>query len=710
MEKRFFLMLLLFPVLHLQAQNLSEEKKIANIESFARLYGYVRYFHPSDEAATINWEKFICYGVQEVEQSRNASELIVKLNEIFNPIAPAVQIVADKQARNFNLKSITPVNPSGMKEIVWQHYGMGGQGDLYKSLRTNRMVSVWDPQRAGFGVATTSISAIPHRGKKFRLRGAIKTAVNEGQGQMWLRIDLEEKKIGFFDNMDSRPIKAKEWKEYEITGIVDQNATNILFGAFLSGKGKLWVDKFTLDIETDGVWQSIPIANPSFEEDTEPKKWRTGSPGYSYAITDEAFEGRRALLISDNSTSKISEALFKEKPVFGDYVTKSLGNGISCIVPLALMGTEKATYPVADATKLLALQSKLESINPNGDYPYVALTGVIATWNVFQHFFPYREEIGLDWGAQLAPALRSAYQAKTAPEYVTVLRVLTEKLQDGHVSLSNGQMNYFSIQADAVLAEGNIVISEVDTADKLHTLLKRGDIVVAVDGINALTRLNELKKEISGSEQWKNSLALKQLFCGEKDTPMMIKVKNGAEAEREIRLVRSNYRKAGDDPTIKKMDNGIYYINIGNTPMKDIKEIMPKLASAKGIICDLRGYPKGNHELINHLLSVQDTNKWMFIPKIIYPDYEKVTYTGMGWNLTPATPHINAKVIFLTGGGAISYAESYMGFIKHYKLATIVGQPTAGANGNVNPFKVAGNCTIRFTGMKVKLQDGRPVA
>jgi C-terminal processing protease CtpA/Prc len=78
----------------------------------------------------------------------------------------------------------------------------------------------------------------------------------------------------------------------------------------------------------------------------------------------------------------------------------------------------------------------------------------------------------------------------------------------------------------------------------------------------------------------------------------------------------------------------------------------------------------------------------------------------MGWSLEPAKPHLKAKIIFLTAGGAVSYAESYMSFIKQYKLGTIVGQPTAGANGNVTTFTLPGGYTIRFTGMNVKQQDG----
>jgi C-terminal processing protease CtpA/Prc len=47
-----------------------------------------------------------------------------------------------------------------------------------------------------------------------------------------------------------------------------------------------------------------------------------------------------------------------------------------------------------------------------------------------------------------------------------------------------------------------------------------------------------------------------------------------------------------------------------------------------------------------------------------------------------------------------------MGYIEGYKLATIIGQPTAGANGNVNVFTLPGNIRISFTGMKVVKHNG----
>ena len=47
-----------------------------------------------------------------------------------------------------------------------------------------------------------------------------------------------------------------------------------------------------------------------------------------------------------------------------------------------------------------------------------------------------------------------------------------------------------------------------------------------------------------------------------------------------------------------------------------------------------------------------------------------------------------------------------MSFVEHYKLGEIVGQPTAGANGNVNLLRLPGNFTVSWTGMKVVKHDG----
>ena len=74
--------------------------------------------------------------------------------------------------------------------------------------------------------------------------------------------------------------------------------------------------------------------------------------------------------------------------------------------------------------------------------------------------------------------------------------------------------------------------------------------------------------------------------------------------------------------------------------------------------------------------------------------------------MPPLKPRLKAKVVFLTNARAISYAESVMGIVEAYKLGEIIGERTAGTNGNINRITFSNGWSITFTGMKVLKHDG----
>ena len=85
---------------------MKQDQRIENLHTFARIYGYVKYFHPSDEAAAIDWERFAAYGAKQVENAKNETELKTILNEIFLPIAPSIIIDSEKDEMKFNLSAL----------------------------------------------------------------------------------------------------------------------------------------------------------------------------------------------------------------------------------------------------------------------------------------------------------------------------------------------------------------------------------------------------------------------------------------------------------------------------------------------------------------------------------------------------------------------------------------------------------------------------
>ena len=71
---------------------------LENLVAFTRLLGYIRHFHPSDEATATDWDRFAVAGVLEAEPARDPADLANRLQKLFAPVAPTVRVFATGQA------------------------------------------------------------------------------------------------------------------------------------------------------------------------------------------------------------------------------------------------------------------------------------------------------------------------------------------------------------------------------------------------------------------------------------------------------------------------------------------------------------------------------------------------------------------------------------------------------------------------------------
>jgi C-terminal processing protease CtpA/Prc len=163
-------------------------------------------------------------------------------------------------------------------------------------------------------------------------------------------------------------------------------------------------------------------------------------------------------------------------------------------------------------------------------------------------------------------------------------------------------------------------------------------------------------------------------------------------------------------PAIERLADDVYYVNLDRAEMSDIRKVVGELASAPGVVFDLRGYPHSNHDVLSYLLTAPvELSGGMAIAHVIRPAH--TGRAGPTWETDPALlpvlePHIRGRVAFLTGPGAISYAESVMALVERYRLGEIVGSATAGSNGNVAVVTLPSGCRTRFTGLRVNKPDG----
>lgn len=696
----------------IQAQ---QQENVNHLKAFAKAYGYVKYFHPSDEASKIDWNSFATYGASEILKCNNSTEVIATLNDLFKPIAPGVVFSNTKQ--DYDISAITPENINDYTPTYWQHKGvskgMNNQDGIYRSVRVNRYIEI--DESNGFGNLGFSVDPEKYKGKEIKYSAWVKLKEGfKGTGHLWLRVDKSDNTQGFFENMDANPIKSTAWKQYEIVGKVDDLASGMVMGSFIKGKGILFLDDVHLYYKDNNEWIEIPIKNNDFEAKTigqrnDQSDWTGSSQGYSYTIsTTESKEGKQAAVIAYEGKIKQVEgtSLFDSFPTFGELIEKEIGEGIFCQIPLNLYGNTANTYP--KSTSLDALQDRLSTIDESPSNLSVFLGNIINTYNVFQHFYPYFNEVDVEWDKELATALKRSFNDQTEYDHLVTLQKFTAPLKDGHIYVHGPKTGEYVPAINWEWIAGKLVITKV----KDETLgIQIGDVVTKVNNQSSENYFKEINSRISaGTNGWLNYRAQNISLLGDIDEEMVLEINsNNIVLNRDKKYNYSDLEIAIQENNYKLLDDNIYYLNLNKIEMDTITVLLPQLQQAKGIICDLRGYPNGNHGFISHLLKEKDTSKaWMRVPKIIYPDQEKNTgFEKLGWYLEPKKPYLgDKKVVFIIDGRAISYAESYMSFIEGYQLATIVGQPTAGTNGNINPFTLSGNYSISWTGMKVVKHDG----
>jgi len=101
-----------------------------------------------------------------------------------------------------------------------------------------------EPEAGSMGNLQQSFDATPYRGKAIVLRAWLRVEGSDPavRGQLWLRVERPDGKLGFFDTMGDRPVRSRQWQLVEIAGEVAADAKTITLGILSRGKGRVWID------------------------------------------------------------------------------------------------------------------------------------------------------------------------------------------------------------------------------------------------------------------------------------------------------------------------------------------------------------------------------------------------------------------------------------------------------------------------------------
>ncbi len=680
---------------------------VENVRAFTKAYGYVRYFHPSDAAAEVDWDAFAAAGAERVAGIESADELRVALEELFGPIAPSVRFERVSEGEPPAPAWASPSDTTGLQLVAWQHVGMGTDqaNSVYRSARMHRVREL--TAATGNAALAQGLDAEPLRGREIRFSGRLRADADDTRAHLWFRVDRPGG-TGFFDNMMDRSVTTSEWTEAEIRGTVDDDARRIVLGALIMG-GDASVDGLRLEVREGDDWSEVPLNNPGFEDGDggSPPGWSGPSPGWEVAApADGAAEGDRRLAVRAGRT-RIAGPLFERHPDAGERYRGDLGRGLVAWVPLAIWSGDGSTLDM-DLADVPGGNPPAPETSAAQDDLSVRLADVIVTWNAFQHFYPYWDVVETDWHDVFTRAVERTLADPSGAAHRETLRHMVAALGDGHGSVSDptgataGRLP-FGVE----WIEDSVVVVAAD-ADGLAS---PGDVVVSVDGRDAREVLGEEAELASGTLRWRRWRAAREFTPGPIGSTVQVVLRRADGTADTLAVAR----QAGTPPAerrpeqIAALEPGVFYVDLDRAPIAAIQARAPELASADAVIFDLRGYPAGNHLALTYLADEPLRSAHWMIPEIVRPDGSgEATWRESRWNLAPGEPRFEGRAVFLTDGRAISYAESVMGIVEAYDLGPIVGEATAGANGNVNVLPLPTGHTLRWTGMRVEKHDRSP--
>jgi peptidase S41-like protein len=673
-------------------------REIDNVAAFAQLYGVARFFYPGDAAASLDWDRFAVDGVARVRTAPDANELASRLRALFVPLGPGIEIGPTLAPYGTPAASSEPL-------IAWRYTGAGATDNMgggpYAGKRTNR------PRRlsaaGGFVGFAQAVAAQDLRGRAIRLRGQARAtagATSSG-GALWLRVDRGAQGVGFFDNMGDRLIRDTGWREHTIEGTVADDATNVVFGVMAVGGATADFDALELSTrEADGSWRALSISDAGFEADTGAAGWnRVGSAaGQITRQTDNPPEGRQFVRFAPAPAAVSNEELFPDAPpAIGDHVDIDLGGGLRARIALTLTDSQ-AKSPAAPAAGGSTSGSGLDG----------RLADVVVAWNFYRHFYPYFAEAAIDWNARLRPDVEAMYGASTRSAEADALRGLVADARDGHGRVNDtrqrGPLGTLPLQM--AIVESRLVVKASDAPG-----VPVGAVILAIDGVVAADRVTSAMRLASGTTQWKQVRAVEDIVSCRPGATMHLTIDSGNGSQSiDLPCAIAQTRAEARPAPIAQIAPDIWYVDLSRARTADLTPVVDTLAKAHGVVFDVRGYPTdAGVWLLPHLINAPESDRWMHVSKIVGPFGKIAGWQDLGWDLKPAAPKIAGKVVFLTDGRAISYAESVMGYVADHHLGTIVGGTTAGTNGNVATFTVPGGFAIVFTGMRVTGHDGRAV-
>lgn len=336
-------------------------------------------------------------------------------------------------------------------------------------------------------------------------------------------------------------------------------------------------------------------------------------------------------------------------------------------------------------------------------------------WNMVYYFFPDLYLADVDWNTVMKNHISSFLSAEDKNAYWRAIKRLIAQIDDTHGVMWSSKFKkssdyYCTPIRVRFLKNDTLVVSTYWDSEKIDSAGPHiGDVITHINGKPVSYYVDSLAPYYSASNHRAKVRNISWEICnGYKPSVSISFLSDGTPKEATITRYNADEMAINtrtDSICYKDLGDSIGYISMDDITEEWVKRIADTLHSTKGLILDLREYP---NESINYKLYSVLSDKSRPFFKATCPDmsnpgafgWTKPGYTGKGKHA------YKGKIAILISEQSQSHAEFCTMMYRTLPNSIVIGNTTAGADGDVVGIQLPGGINSYFSGLGIYYPDG----
>lgn len=344
----------------------------------------------------------------------------------------------------------------------------------------------------------------------------------------------------------------------------------------------------------------------------------------------------------------------------------------------------------------------------------------IKYWSTVNAVTPRQQQVPKDLRDE---AMTSAFSlmgdATTSDAYVRVLAGMTSTFKDSHTRvmgrLARNTFGDAGIPIRVKLVEDKYLITDILSKElKSVGSVAIGDELLQVNGRPVASLVLDRLALVSASTPTAGERdGLSGLFQGKAGSRLALKVSSNAGVISDVTLEfgRPEEHPADAAPAYRPLGEGVGYVDLSRLQLSQVDDMFKQLGTSKALVFDLRGYPNGTGWAIARRLNVSGraTQGPSFVGNLVDASLESKSISFGQEVEAPDGKPFGGRVVVLVDGRTQSQGEHTVLLFETVAPVITVGEPTAGADGDIAADVLPGGVFISMTGFDVRRSDGTAI-